>query len=257
MGAIVLALTGAEALYADLGHFGKRPIRLAWTTLVLPALTLNYLGQGALLMRDPTAISNPFFGLFPAYWILPAVLLATLASVIASQAVISGAFSLTKEAIQLGLLPRMLVRHTSAQSVGQVYLPAVNWMLLVAVLLAVLGFESASALASAYGIAVTITMLITTALTYFVVRHACRMPLPIALAATGFFLAIDAVLVVSCMLKFLQGGWFPLALGLVLFVVMATWRRGREQMAENMRDNNLQTAAECAQACPDGHTRKR
>jgi KUP system potassium uptake protein len=231
MGAIVLALTGAEALYADLGHFGTRPIRLAWTSLVLPSLALNYAGQGALLLRDPAALDNPFFRLFPSTWLLPAVLLATLASVIASQAVISGAFSLTKEAIQLGLLPRMRVLYTSDQAMGQIYMPSINWMLLVAVLLAVLGFESSSALASAYGIAVTITMLITTALTFFVVRHAWGYPLPLAWAATGLFLLVDAVLVISCSLKFLQGGWFPLALGVVLFFVMATWRSGRERLA--------------------------
>ena len=235
MGAIVLALTGAEALYADLGHFGTRPVRIAWTGLVLPALTLNYAGQGALLLRDPTALDNPFYRLFPAFWLLPAVLLSTLASVIASQAVISGAFSLTKEAIQLGLLPRMRVQYTSEQAMGQVYMPAINWTLLVAVLLAVIGFESSSALASAYGIAVTITMLITTALTFFVVRHAWHYPLPVAWAATGVFLLVDAVLVVSCSLKFLQGGWFPLLLGLVLFALMATWRLGRERLAEHIR----------------------
>ena len=238
MGAIVLALTGAEALYADMGHFGKRPIRLAWTALVLPALALNYLGQGALLMRVPTALDNPFFRLFPATWLLPVVGLATLASVIASQAVISGAFSLTKEAIQLGLLPRMQVRYTSALAMGQVYLPGINWVLLVAVLLAVLGFESSSALASAYGIAVTITMFITTALTYFVVRHAWHYSMPVALAATGLFLVIDGVMVVSCALKFMQGGWFPLALGLALFMVMATWRLGRERLAELVHGND-------------------
>ena len=238
MGAIVLALTGAEALYADMGHFGKRPIRLAWTTLVLPALALNYLGQGALLMRDPTALDNPFFRMFPAAWLLPVVVLATLASVIASQAVISGAFSLTKEAIQLGLLPRMQVRYTSAQVMGQVYLPAINWVLLVAVLLAVLGFGSSSALASAYGIAVTITMLITTALTYFVVRHAWHYPLPLAIGATGFFLVIDAVLVVSCSLKVVQGGWFPLVLGTALFLLMSTWLMGREKLAEHIRSDD-------------------
>jgi len=234
MGAIVLALTGAEALYADLGHFGTRPIRLAWTSLVLPSLALNYAGQGAMLLRDPAALDNPFFRLFPASWLLPAVLLATLASVIASQAVISGAFSLTKEAIQLGLLPRMRVLYTSDQAMGQIYMPSINWVLLVAVLLAVLGFESSSALASAYGIAVTITMLITTALTFFVVRHAWGYPLPLAWAATGLFLLVDAVLVISCSLKFLQGGWFPLALGVVLFFVMATWRRGRERLSEHI-----------------------
>jgi len=231
MGAIVLAVTGAEALYADLGHFGTRPIRVAWTWLVLPALALNYAGQGALLMRDPAALDNPFYRLFPSAWLLPAVLLATLASVIASQAVISGAFSLTKEAIQLGLLPRMQVQFTSERAMGQIYMPAINWVLLVAVLLAVLGFESSSALASAYGIAVTITMLITTALTFFVVRHAWRYPPLLAWAATGVFLVVDAVLVISCSLKFMQGGWFPLTLGVALFAVMATWRLGRERLA--------------------------
>ena len=231
MGAIVLAVTGAEALYADLGHFGTRPIRVAWTWLVLPALALNYAGQGALLMRDPAALDNPFYRLFPSAWLLPAVLLATLASVIASQAVISGAFSLTKEAIQLGLLPRMQVQFTSERAMGQIYMPAINWVLLVAVLLAVLGFESSSALASAYGIAVTITMLITTVLTFFVVRHAWRYPPLLAWAATGVFLVVDAVLVISCSLKFMQGGWFPLTLGVALFAVMATWRLGRERLA--------------------------
>jgi len=239
VGALVLALTGAEALYADMGHFGKRPIRLAWTALVLPTLALNYAGQGALLMRDPAALDNPFFRLFPAAALLPVVILATLASVIASQAVISGAFSLTKEAIQLGLLPRMRVLYTSSHAMGQVYLPAINWTLLVAVLLAVLGFESSSALASAYGIAVTITMLITTALTYFVVRHAWRYPAPLAWAATAGFLLVDAVLVMSCSLKVMQGGWFPLAMGLVLFAVMATWRRGRELLHAQAAGDDL------------------
>ena len=235
MGAIVLAVTGAEALYADMGHFGARPIRVAWTYLVLPALALNYAGQGALLMRDPAALDNPFYRLFPSAWLFPAVLLATLASVIASQAVISGAFSLTKEAIQLGLLPRMRVQFTSEQAMGQIYMPSVNWVLLVAVLLAVLGFESSSALASAYGIAVTITMLITTALTFFVVRYAWQYPPALAWAATGVFLLVDAVLVISCSLKFMQGGWFPLTLGVALFALMATWRLGRERLGEQIR----------------------
>ncbi|MGA8390882.1 MAG: potassium transporter Kup [Burkholderiaceae bacterium] len=235
IGAIVLAFTGAEALYADMGHFGKRPIQLAWTGLVLPALAINYMGQGALLMRDPSALENPFYRLFPQSWLIPAVILATLATVIASQAVISGAYSMTKQAIQLGLLPRMRVQFTSAKEAGQIYMPEVNWLLLVAVLLAVLGFGSSSALASAYGIAVTVTMLITTALTYFVVRHAWGYPLPVALAATGVFLALDALLVVSCALKFLQGGWFPLVLGALLFTIMATWRRGRELLIETIR----------------------
>ena len=228
LGAIVLAFTGAEALYADLGHFGKRPIQLAWCGLVLPALALNYMGQAALLMRDPTALENPFFRLFPSELLMPAVVLATVATIIASQAVITGAYSLTQQAIQLGLLPRMHTMYTSEREMGQIYLPLVNWLLLTAVILAVLGFGSSSALASAYGIAVTVTMLATTVLTFFVVRHAWQYPLPVAAAATVLFLVVDAILVAACSLKFLQGGWFPLVLGLALFTVMASWRRGRE-----------------------------
>ena len=235
IGAIVLAFTGAEALYADMGHFGKRPIQLAWSVLVLPSLALNYMGQGALLMRDPAALANPFFHLFSDAWLLPAVVLATVATVIASQAVISGAYSMTKQAVQLGLLPRLQVHYTSAKESGQIYMPEVNWMLLIAVLLAVLGFGSSSALASAYGIAVTVTMLITTALTFFVVRYGWGYPLPVALAATGVFLALDAVLVVSCSLKFMEGGWFPLVTGALIFTLMATWRRGRELLIDSIR----------------------
>lgn len=235
VGAIVLAFTGAEALYADMGHFGKRPIQYAWLGMVLPALALHYMGQGALLLRDPSALENPFYKMFPVQWLIPAVVLATVATVIASQAVISGAYSMTKQAIQLGLLPRMQVVYTSAKEAGQIYLPGVNWLLLVSVLLAVFGFGSSSAMASAYGIAVTVTMLITTVLTFFVVRQGWRYPLPVALAATGVFLALDLLLVVSCSVKFLQGGWFPLVLGLGLFTVMATWRRGRELLMARIR----------------------
>jgi len=238
VGAIVLAFTGVEALYADMGHFGKRPIQLAWLGLVLPALTINYMGQGALLMRDPSALANPFFRLFPSAWLIPTVVLATLATVIASQAVISGAYSMTKQAVLLGLLPRMQVQYTSAKEIGQIYMPEVNWLLLVSVLLAVVGFGSSSALASAYGIAVTMTMLITTALTFFVVRDGWGYPLPVALAATAVFLALDTLLVVSCSLKFFQGGWFPLVLGLAIFMVMATWRRGRELLIDNIRHDD-------------------
>ncbi len=238
VGAIVLAFTGAEALYADMGHFGKRPIQLAWIGLVLPALTLNYMGQGALLMRDPSALANPFYRMFPQAWLIPAVVLATLATVIASQAVISGAYSMTKQAVQLGLLPRLQVNFTSAKEAGQIYMPEVNWALLVAVLLAVVGFGSSSALAAAYGIAVTVTMLITTLLTFFVLRFGWGYSLPVALAATSVFLALDALLVVSCALKFWQGGWFPLVLGLAIFTVMATWRRGRELLLESLRTDD-------------------
>ena len=227
IGAIVLALTGAEALYADLGHFGRRPIQLAWTAMVLPALALNYMGQGALLMREPGAIENPFYRLFPESLLVPAVVLATLAAIIASQAVISGAYSMTRQAIQLGFLPRMTVRHTSAREMGQIYMPQVNGVLLAGVVAAVLYFGSSSALAGAYGIAVTVTMLITTLLTYVVVREGWRLPAPLAIGATLFFLAIDLLLVASCAVKFLDGGWFPLALGALLFVVMSTWQRGR------------------------------
>ncbi len=235
VGAIVLAFTGAEALYADMGHFGKRPIQYAWLGMVLPALALHYMGQGALLIRDPSALENPFYRMFPASWLLPAVALATVATVIASQAVISGAYSMTKQAMQLGLLPRMQVHYTSAKEAGQIYMPEVNWLLLGSVLLAVYGFGSSSAMASAYGIAVTVTMLITTVLTFFVVRHGWNYPLPVAIAATSVFLLLDLLLVVSCSIKFFQGGWFPLALGLAIFVVMATWRRGRELLIDSIR----------------------
>ena len=238
MSAIVLAVTGAEALYADMGHFGKRPIQLAWTGLVLPALALNYMGQGALLMRDPTALDNPFYRLFPQAWLVPAVVLATCATVIASQAVISGAYSMTRQAVQLGLLPRLRVLYTSTSEAGQIYMPGVNRLLLVAVVLAVVGFGSSSALAAAYGIAVTITMFITTLLTFFVVRHGWGYPLPLALAATGVFLAVDAVLVLSTSLKFWDGGWLPLVLGGAVFAVMATWKRGRELLLDNIRSDD-------------------
>ncbi len=240
VGAIVLALTGAEALYADMGHFGRRPIQYAWTGVVLPSLTLNYLGQGALLIRDPSALENPFFRLFPSALLVPAVIVATIATVIASQAVISGAFSMTQQAIQLGFLPRMQILFTSAKEAGQIYVPRVNWALCITVLLAVIGFKSSSALAAAYGIAVTATMLITTVLTFFIVRHAWRYPLPLALASTGVFLVFDAVLVASCSLKFLDGGWFPLTMGVLIFTTMVTWKRGRELVVEQITTDDLE-----------------
>ena len=237
LGAVVLALTGAEALYADLGHFGRRPVQLAWVGLVLPALALNYMGQGALLMGTPAAIDNPFFRLFPPAWTLPAVLLATVAAIIASQAVITGAFSMTKQAIQLGFLPRMTVRYTSAREAGQIYLPAVNLALLLGVLAAVAAFRGSSALAGAYGIAVTLTMVITTLLTWFVVRNAWHVAAPLAAVPTLFFLAVDLMLVAGCAVKFLDGGWFPVATGVLLFVAMSTWAQGRARlMAAEKRD---------------------
>lgn len=242
LGAIVLALTGAEALYADMGHFGKKPIRLAWTFLVFPCLALNYLGQGALLMADPSAIVNPFFRSFPATWVIPAVCLATLAAVIASQAVISGAYSMSRQAIQLGFLPRMKIRYTSARESGQIYIPAVNWMLLAGVLLAVLMFKSSSNLAGAYGIAVTLTMLITTVLTYFVVRHRWGFPGWVSTSATLFFLSIDVLLVISCAFKLLDGGWFPILLGLALFHLMSTWWSGRKLLMQSIQKEGIDWA---------------
>jgi len=238
VGAIVLALTGAEALYADMGHFGRRPIQVAWLSLVLPALALNYLGQAALLIRDPKALDNPFFHLFPQGVLIPVVMLATLATVIASQAVISGAFSMTRQAIQLGFLPRMQVVFTSAREAGQIYLPRVNWILFVAVILAAIGFGSSAAMASAYGIAVTVTMLITTMLTFFVVRNLWGLPRWLAWSGTGVFLAIDVLLVASCSTKFVQGGWFPIVLGLGIFTVMSTWKRGRELLIDSIRHDD-------------------
>ena len=243
IGAIVLALTGAEALYADMGHFGRVPIQLAWNGFVLPSLALNYMGQGALLMADPGAIENPFFRLFPPALIWPALALATLAAIIASQAVISGAYSMTRQAIQLGFLPRMAVRHTSAREAGQIYMPAVNWVLLAGVIAAVLYFGSSSALAGAYGIAVTLTMLITTVLTYFVVRDGWRLSAPLALGATLFFLLIDALLVAGCAVKFFDGGWFALGLAALLFLVMSTWHRGRALALEAIRREGVDLQA--------------
>jgi len=243
VGAIVLALTGAEALYADMGHFGRRPIQIAWTLVVLPGLALNYMGQGALLMGDPSAIENPFYRLFPTAWVPPMLILATLAAIIASQAVISGAYSMTRQAIQLGFTPRMAVKFTSAREAGQIYMPAVNWALLVGVVAAVLAFGSSSALAGAYGIAVTLTMLITTVLTYFVVVGHWRLPVPIAIAGVVFFVAVDALLVAGCAVKFFDGGWFPLMLGLLLFGVMSTWSRGRALLLASIRSEGVELQA--------------
>ncbi len=235
IGALVLALTGAEALYADMGHFGSKAIRLAWGGMVLPGLALNYLGQGALLLQDPKVVANPFFHAFPDVMLWPMIGLATLATIIASQAVITGTYSMTRQAIQLGLLPRMRVLHTSASESGQIYMPVVNKMLLFAVLLAILGFESSASLASAYGIAVTATMLITTILTFFVIRYSWRYPLWLSMLATGSFIVLDILLVVSCAAKFLHGGWFPVSLGVLLTILMWTWREGRELVMQRTR----------------------
>ena len=243
VGAIVLALTGAEALYADMGHFGRKPIQLAWSLLVLPGLALNYMGQGALLMQDPTALANPFYKMFPDDLMVGAVVLSTLAAIIASQAVISGAYSMTRQAILLGFLPRMHIQFTSEKESGQIFMPAVNRALLIGVVLAVLAFKTSSALAGAYGIAVSLTMAITTALTFFVIRMGWRMPLSLSLLATGFFLLFDLFLFAGCAIKFWDGGWFPVAMGLVLFVVMTTWARGRELLVHTIRADGLELQA--------------
>jgi KUP system potassium uptake protein len=238
LGAVLLAVTGAETLYADMGHFGKRAVRFAWFVVVAPALTLNYFGQGALLISDPKALENPFYLAFPAWALYPMVGLATAATVIASQATISGAYSMTQQAVQLGYLPRMTVRHTSARTMGQIYVPAVNWILLAVVTAAVIGFGSSSKLASAYGVAVMGTMLATTFLTFFVLRFGWRYSLWLSLAATGFFMAVDATLFAAAMHKVLDGGWFPLALGALVFTLMSTWHHGRGVLLGRLRGSS-------------------
>jgi KUP system potassium uptake protein len=235
LGAVVLCVTGAEALYADLGHFGKKPIRLAWFSVVMPALTLNYFGQGALLLERPEAVKNPFYMMAPEWALLPLVVLATMATVIASQALITGAFSVTKQVVQLGYLPRLNVQHTSVRETGQIYIPFVNWGLFVAITLAVVLFRSSSNLASAYGIAVTLDMLITTTLTFFVIRYGWGYPLWLCWAATGWFFLVDVTFFASNMLKLLNGGWFPLAIGGCIFTLMMTWKKGRAILNEKLR----------------------
>ena len=235
LGAVVLCVTGAEALYADLGHFGKRPIRLAWFGVAMPALTLNYFGQGALLLAEPEAVKNPFFMMAPDWALVPLVVMATLATVIASQALITGAFSVTKQVIQLGYLPRLNILHTSVRDTGQIYIPLVNWGLFVAIVLAVVMFRSSSNLAAAYGIAVTLDMLITTILTFFVIRFGWGYPLALCIAATGCFFAVDLAFFASNLLKLFQGGWFPLMIGGGVFMLMMTWKQGRSLLNDKLR----------------------
>ncbi|MFY9316983.1 MAG: potassium transporter Kup [Burkholderiales bacterium] len=239
LGSVVLAVTGAEALYADMGHFGKGPVRIAWFGLVGPALVLNYFGQGALLINQPEAVQNPFFLLVPGWALYPMVGLATVATVIASQATISGAYSMTKQAIQLGFLPRIAVVQTSAREQGQIYIPGINWLLLAAVLAAVIGFGSSSRLASAYGVAVTATMMVDTLLTFFVIRYLWRYPLWICAFATGFFVAIDIAFFGATLLKVVDGGWFPLAIGAIVFTMMTTWRQGRSIMFHRLKSSSV------------------
>ncbi|GLQ50402.1 putative potassium transport system protein kup [Dyella flava] len=239
LGGVVLALTGAEALYADMGHFGKRPIQLAWFSFILPALVLNYFGQGALLLRDPSAIDNPFFKAVPSMFLYPMIGLATMATVIASQAVISGAFSMTREAMSLGYSLRMPIVHTSREMSGQIFVPWVNSFLLVMVLVAVVGFGSSDALSAAYGIAVTGTMSITTILALFVARHQWGWRLPWLIVVGACLLIIDLSFFSANLLKVEAGGWFPLVLGLGVFIVMTTWRRGRELVVREIKQGGL------------------
>ena len=239
LGSVVLCVTGAEALYADMGHFGKRPIRLAWFTLVMPALVINYFGQGAMLLEHPENVRNPFYEMAPQWALYPLIALATGATVIASQALITAAFSVTKQAIQLGYLPRLRITHTSVKETGQIYVPFINWALYGCIVLAVVVFGSSSKLASAYGIAVTIDMLITTTMTFFVIRYGWKYPWWVCVAATGFFFVVDMVYFSANIVKVFEGGWFPIAIGGVMFMLMMTWKQGRYLMRERLRDDAI------------------
>ncbi len=240
LGAVVLVVTGGEALYADLGHFGKKPIRIAWYGIVMPALVVNYFGQGALLLEDPAAIKNPFFLIAPSWAELPLFGLATLAAIVASQALITAAFSVTKQAIQLGILPRMRIVHTSVRDIGQIYVPFINWMLFGFVVVAVVMFGSSSKLAGAYGVAVTIDMTITTVMTFFVIRYGWKYPLALCVVATGFFFLIDVTFLASNLLKVAAGGWFPLTIGIWMFTLMLTWKEGRQLLSDKLREDAIE-----------------
>ena len=243
LGAVVLAVTGAEALYADMGHFGRKPIQYAWLSLVLPALALSYIGQGALLLHQPQAISNPFFYSVPSWGLLPLIILATAATIIASQAVISGAFSLTQQAILLDFIPRMSIRHTNSHEIGQIYMPAVNWLLLVAVLLVVLGFRNSSNLAAAYGITATGTMVLTTCLFAVVMRKQWGWPLFLVGGLIALFLCFDLAFLSSNLLKIPSGGWFPLTIALLLVFIFTTWRKGRQKLQNELHKHSLPLSA--------------
>jgi len=243
LGAVVLCVTGGEALYADMGHFGKQPIRLAWFVVVMPSLTLNYFGQGALLLREPDAVANPFFNMAPDWALIPMVILATAATVIASQALISGAFSVTKQVIQMGFLPRMQIDHTSDHDTGQIYMPFVNWGLFVVIVLAVALFRSSSNLAAAYGIAVCTDMLITTVLTFFVIRYSWKYPLWLCLMTTSAFLVVDLAFWASNLLKLADGGWFPLVIAGAILIIMLTWRDGRSLLSKVNRSTSMDLSA--------------
>ncbi len=242
LGSIFLVVTGGEALYADMGHFGKAPIRVAWFTVVLPGLLLNYFGQGALLLERPDAVGNPFYQMAPGWALFPLVIIATLATIIASQALITGAFSLTMQAIQLGYLPRLTIEHTSSEERGQIYIPEINWLLMIACITLVLAFQSSSNLAAAYGVAVTTTMLITTILLFVVERELWKWPLPAALFFTALFLTIDLAFWVANVVKIPSGGWLPLAIGLIGFTLMTTWKRGREILGQRLQESTITLA---------------
>ena len=239
LGSVVLCVTGGEALYADMGHFGKKPIRYAWFCLVWPALLINYFGQGALILANPEAVKNPFFLMVPPWALLPMVALATAAAIIASQAVISGAFSLTKQAIQLGYLPRFAINHTSEKEAGQIYVPFVNWLMLIAIILLVLGFKNSDNLTGAYGIAVTITMLIDTLLLFVVMTRIWRWSFPLSLLLIIIIIGNDIMFLSACLTKIADGGWFPLVVGAILFTIMSTWRKGREILRKRMSEGAM------------------
>jgi len=243
LGAVVLVVTGGEALYADLGHFGKKPIRIAWYGIVMPSLVINYFGQGAMLLDNPEGVKNPFFLLAPSWAEIPLFLLATGAAVVASQALITAAFSVTKQAIQLGILPRLRILHTSVRDIGQIYVPFVNWALFALVVVAVVFFGSSSKLAGAYGVAVTIDMTITTVMTFFVIRYGWKYPLALCVAATGIFFVIDVTFLASNLLKLLHGGWFPLLIGIAMFTLMLTWKQGRKLLSDKLREDAIELPA--------------
>ena len=239
LGSVVLCVTGAEALYADMGHFGKKPIRLAWFSLAMPALVLNYFGQGAMLLEHPGNVGNPFFEMAPTWALYPLIGLATCATVIASQALITAAFSVTKQAIQLGYLPRLRVLHTSVREAGQIYVPFINWSLYTCIVIAVVVFQSTTKLAAAYGIAVTIDMLITTTMTFFVIRYGWKYPWSLSFAATAFFFIVDFIYFSANVVKVFDGGWFPVAIGAVMFLLMMTWKQGRRLMSARLREDAI------------------
>lgn len=239
LGAVFLTVTGGEALYADMGHFGKKPIRIGWLAIVFPALVINYFGQAAFILHDPEAIKNPFYRMVPAWGVLPMVVLATCASVIASQAVITGAFSVTRQAIQLGYIPRLEILHTSERTIGQIYMPFVNWILFVAVVLLVLGFGTSTALANAYGIAVSATMVTEVILLMVVARYIWKWSWPMIAFVIGGFLVVDSIFLASNAAKFLAGGWFPLLIGAVIFSLLMTWKRGRTLMFRKLSEQGI------------------